>query len=91
MPENSVNLVFGIIRFPRVGISLSTSEIDDRFYLSFDVTVASNVVVKSSFGTILILFVGDGAVGKNVKTLSCGKSGAFLYLEVKPNCSVGSE
>ena len=31
---NSVNLVFDIIRSPRVGISLSPSETNDRFYLS---------------------------------------------------------
>ena len=34
---NSVNLVFGIIRlsvYPEVGISLSASKTDDRFYIS---------------------------------------------------------
>ena len=31
--RNSVNLVSGINRYPRFGISLSESKTDDRFYL----------------------------------------------------------
>ena len=45
---NSVNLVSGIIRYPRVRISLSASETEEKFYLSGSLLISDRILLICS-------------------------------------------